>query len=242
VPLAAKPSSNLDNPVSVRYVHCVFTGLVESVGKLEARAARGPGARLSIATSLPSLALGESIAVSGVCLTVDAVTLTGFEADASAETLEKTTLGALRAGGRVNLERALTLDKRLGGHIVTGHVDGVGALVSRSALGEAERLTFRFPSELGRFIAPKGSITVDGISLTVNGVSGDTFDVAIIPRTKKETTIGDVAASGGVNLEVDVLARYVLRMLDAKAAAAEPAAQADKDAALGELLRKNGYM
>ncbi|HSQ63975.1 MAG TPA: riboflavin synthase [Polyangiaceae bacterium] len=221
----------------------MFTGLVESVGKLEARAARGPGARLSIATSLPSLALGESIAVGGVCLTVDAVTRTGFEADASAETLEKTTLGALRAGGRVNLERALTLDKRLGGHIVTGHVDGVGALVSRSPLGEAERLTFRFPAELGRFIAPKGSITVDGISLTVNGVSGDTFDVAIIPRTNKETTIGDVAVSGAVNLEVDVLARYVLRMLDAKAAAAaEPAAQADKDAALGELLRKNGYM
>ncbi len=215
----------------------MFTGLVETVGKLEARAARGPGARLSIATSLPSLVLGESISVNGVCLTVDAVTKTGFEADASGETLQKTTLGALRVGSRLNLERALTLEKRLGGHIVTGHVDGVGTLVSRAPLGEAERLAFRFPPELGRFIAPKGSVTVDGISLTVNGVSDDTFDVAIIPRTRQETGIGELALGGAVNLEVDVLARYVLRALEAKGAGA-----AEKDAAMAELLRKNGYM
>ena len=242
----AQLSRLIDIPPAVRYVLCVFTGLVETVGKLEARAARGPGARLSIATSLPSvpcsggasLALGESISVNGVCLTVDAVTKTGFEADASAETLGKTTLGGLRIGGRVNLERALTLEKRLGGHIVTGHVDGVGTLVSRSPLGEAERLVFRFPAELGRFIAPKGSVTVDGISLTVNGVTGDTFDVAIIPRTRQETCIGELGPGGVVNLEVDVLARYVLRALEAKSLGHAD----EKDAAMTELLRKNGYM
>ena len=236
----------VDFPPSVRYVLCVFTGLVETVGKLEARAARGPGARLSIATSLPSLALGESISVSGVCLTVDAVTKTGFEADTSGETLEKTTLGGLSIGARVNLERALTLEKGLGGHMVTGHVDGVGTLVSRSPLGEAERLVFRFPAALGRFIAPKGSVAVDGISLTVNGVTGDTFDVAIIPRTRQETCIGELGPGGAVNLEVDVLARYVLRALDSKAGAADKdaasATGSAADAAMVELLRKNGYM
>ncbi len=230
----------------------MFTGLVEATGKLESRAARGPGARLTIAAPLSNLALGESVSVSGVCLTVDAVTKTGFEADASAETLDRTTLGSLRVGARVNLERALTLDRRLGGHIVTGHVDGVGTLVGRSPLGEASLLTFRFPPELGRFIAPKGSITVDGISLTVNGVRtdgpADTFDVAIIPRTHEETSIGDVAVGGPVNLEVDVLARYVLRALESRGSSADnpsagtSGATAAKDAALAELLRRNGYM
>lgn len=201
----------------------MFTGLIEAVGTLESRAARGKGARIAVACPFEALALGESIAVSGVCLTVDAITKTGFEADASSETLAKTTLGDLAIGARVNLERALTLEKRLGGHIVSGHVDGVGELVSRAPIDDllhgsaamgAERIVFRAPRELMRFIAPKGSIAVDGVSLTVNEVEGDTFSVAIIPRTAKETRISDVSPGGAVNLEIDVVARYVLRARD----------------------------
>jgi len=217
----------------------MFTGLVETTGKLVARSPRGPGARLLVAAPLGALALGESISVSGVCLTVDAITKDGFEADASAETLAKTTLGALALGARVNLERALRLDSRLGGHIVSGHVDGVGALVSREPLGDAERVVFRAPAELMRFIAPKGSIAVDGVSLTVNSVKDETFAVAIIPRTQKETLLGDVAPGGAVNLEIDLLARYVLRLMQASTG---QGSADERDASLLELLRKNGYM
>ena len=195
----------------------MFTGLIEAVGTLEARAARGRGARIAIAAPFSGLAMGESISVSGVCLTVDAITKTGFEADASSETLAKTTLGELALDARVNLERALTLEKRLGGHLVSGHVDGVGALVSRTPLDDAERIAFRAPRELMRFIAQKGSIAVDGVSLTVNDVDADgpcTFSVAIIPRTAKETRISDVSTGGAVNLEIDLVARYVLRASD----------------------------
>jgi riboflavin synthase len=218
----------------------MFTGLVEAAGKLVARTSRGPGARLVVGASLSGgeLALGESISVNGVCLTVDTITKDGFEADASAETLAKTTLGSLAIGARLNLERALQLSARLGGHIVSGHVDGVGALVSREPMGDAERIVFRAPKELMRFIAPKGSIAVDGVSLTVNEVSGETFSVAIIPRTKKETSLGDVASEGAVNLEIDLLARYVLRLMEAPSA---PSA-GERDASLLELLRKNGYV
>jgi riboflavin synthase len=194
----------------------MFTGLIEAVGTLAARVARGGGARLTFQTPLRGLAIGESIAVSGCCLTVDVLTKDGFEADASEETLRKTTLGGLPVGARVNLERALTLEKRLGGHLVSGHVDGVGELVSREPMGEAERLVFRAPKELMRFVAPKGSITVDGTSLTVNEVDGDTFSVAIIPRTQKETRIGDLGPGGAVNLEIDLVARYVQRLLETK--------------------------
>jgi len=219
----------------------MFTGLIEAIGKLVARTSRGPGARLIIAAPFSGgpLALGESISVNGVCLTVDTITKDGFEADASAETLAKTTLGSLSIGtSRVNLERALRLDARLGGHIVSGHVDGVGALVSRAPMGDAERLVFRAPSELLRFIAPKGSIAVDGVSLTVNDVERDMFTVAIIPRTKKETQLGDVPSEGPVNLEIDLLARYVLRLLEV----APEKSPREKDASLLELLKKNGYV
>jgi riboflavin synthase len=217
----------------------MFTGLIEAVGTLAGRTPRGPGARLVIAApssaALSGLALGESISVNGVCLTVDALGEGRFEADASKETLQKTTLGALPLGARLNLERALTLAARLGGHLVSGHVDGTGALVSRGPMGEAERLVFRAPRELMRFVAPKGSIAVDGTSLTVNEVDGDTFSVAIIPRTRKETRIDDLGPGDAVNLEIDLVARYVLRLLEAKEAPSG-------DAALVELLRKNGYM
>ena len=216
----------------------MFTGLIEAVGKLVARTSRGPGARLVISAPFSGLALGESISVNGVCLTVDTIVKDGFEADASAETLAKTTLGALALGARLNLERALRLDARLGGHIVSGHVDGVGALVAREPMGDAERVVFRAPKELLRFIAAKGSIAINGVSLTVNDVEGETFSVAIIPRTQKETQLGEVPAEGPVNLEIDLLARYVLRLIEAPRA---PSAS-EKDAALLELLKKNGYV
>jgi riboflavin synthase len=216
----------------------MFTGLIEAVGKLVARTSRGPGARLVVAAPFAGLALGESISVNGVCLTVDAITKDGFEADASAETLAKTTLGALALGARLNLERALRLDARLGGHIVSGHVDGVGALVSREKMGDAERVVFRAPKDLLRFIAPKGSVAINGISLTVNDVESDMFSVAIIPRTNQETQLGDVPSEGPVNLEIDLLARYVLRLIEAP----RERSAGEKDASLLELLKKNGYV
>lgn len=190
----------------------MFTGLVEDRGALIARAPRGPGARLALRTKLGPLALGESVAVDGVCLTVDRTEGDAFEVDASAETLARTTLGDLAPGARVNLERALALGDRLGGHLVTGHVDGVGALVSRAPVGDAVAMTFSMPRELARFVAEKGSVAVSGVSLTVNRADADRFDVVIIPRTLSETTLGELGVGGRVNLEVDLVARYVARL------------------------------
>jgi riboflavin synthase len=191
----------------------VFTGLVETTGKLAARDPRGPGARLLVRASLAGepLALGESITVDGACLSVVELLPDGFAIDATAETLARTTLGTLPLGRRVNLERALKAGDRLGGHIVTGHVDGVGALTERRAVGEAEAMTFSLPRELARYVAEKGSIAVGGVSLTVNGVSNDAFDVMLIPITLRTTSLGDLAAGDPVNLEVDLVARYVAR-------------------------------
>lgn len=217
----------------MHYLEHVFTGLVEEKGTIASRAPRGPGARLGIRCSFGMLEVGESIAVDGACLTVDAVIPGGFEADCSAETLARTTLGALRTGSEVNLERALALGARLGGHIVTGHVDGVGALVARKPVGDAVAMTFELPKELARFVAEKGSITVGGVSLTVNGVSGLRFDVTIIPRTLRDTTLGALEPGGKVNLEVDVLARYVARLMGADDGG---------DAAWMERLRRAGFV
>lgn len=202
----------------------MFTGLVEETGQLAARTPKGrsgltpqagaPGARLAIRCGLGKLELGESVSVDGVCLTVDAITKDGFEADASSETLARTTLGTVTIGGKVNLERALALGQRLGGHIVSGHVDGTGQLETRTAAGDAVKMVFRAPKDLLRFIAEKGSITVSGVSLTVNGVHADTFHVMIIPHTLAKTSLGVLRAGDAVNLEVDVLARYVARLLE----------------------------
>jgi riboflavin synthase len=202
----------------VSYIGPMFTGLVAANGLLVSRAPRGPGARLSIAAAFADgpLTLGESIAVDGVCLSVDTITEPGFEADASAETLERTTLGRLRIHGKVHLERALRAGSLMGGHTVMGHVDGVGTLISRTAVGEAVGLVFRLPRELARFVAEKGSIAVDGVSLTVNGVRADEFDVMIIPHTLGKTKLGALAPGDPVNLEVDVVARYVARLMSAE--------------------------
>jgi riboflavin synthase len=196
----------------------MFTGLVAKTGTLAAMhtpSGESLGARLSIRARFDDgpLVLGESVSVSGACLTVDALSPEGFEADASAETLARTTLGGLRPGSPVHLERALRAADRMGGHLVTGHVDGVGALVDRRDVGDAVWMAFRVPVELTKFIAEKGSIAVDGVSLTVNAVAGDRFEVAIIPHTLQKTTFGALTPGGRVNLEVDLIARYVARLL-----------------------------
>ena len=218
----------------------MFTGLVEDQGTLLGRTPRGPGARLRVQTALPNLVLGESIAVDGVCLTVDALADGGFEADASGETLERSTLGTLPAAARVNLERATPLGGRMGGHIVSGHVDGVGKLAQRTPLGDAQRLTFTFPAALAPFIAEKGSIAIDGVSLTVNGVAEGELHVVVIPRTLADTSLSNRPVGSKVNLEVDLLARYVLRLL--QTGATEGATPAANDAAWLEKLQRGGYM
>ncbi|HOU53135.1 MAG TPA: riboflavin synthase [Myxococcota bacterium] len=189
----------------------MFTGIIQVLGVIqEVRPARG-GALLEVQGTLPGepLALGESIAVSGPCLTVQAVRGGGFAVFASEETLRRTTLQSARAGRPVNLERALRLGDRLGGHLVTGHVDGIGRLQQATPVGEARQLAFRMPPDLRPLIAQKGSIAVDGVSLTVNEVRGDRFTVMVIPHTLAATTLGHLRVGDEVNLEADPLARYV---------------------------------
>jgi riboflavin synthase len=207
---------------------------------LQARVERGSGARLRIATKIQPLTLGESIAVMGVCLTVDRITSDGFEADASAETLSRTTLGRLPVGARLHLEQALRADARLGGHIVAGHVDAAGHLAGRRPDGESVELTFSLPRELARYVASKGSVTVDGVSLTVNEVTPDAFTVMLIPHTQHETSLLDLRVGAPVNLEVDVLARYVARWLEVTQAGGGDEAN-DSEASLLATLSSAGY-
>lgn len=200
----------------------MFTGLVEGVGRLDARESRGGDARLRIAAgTLPfdGIALGESISVNGVCLTVVAFDAGGFEADASNETLALTTLGVLPVGHPLNLERAMRPDDRLGGHLVSGHVDGVGRVLSVAPDARAQRWRFSAPPALLRYIAQKGSICVDGVSLTVNAVDDAGFEVALVPHTVAHTAFSATVAGDPVNLEVDLVARYVERLLSTGAAA-----------------------
>lgn len=194
----------------------MFTGLIEGVGVLVAREMRGGDARLRIGVgTLPfdRVELGESIAVNGVCLTVVAFDAAHFEADASNETLALTTLGALPIGHAMNLERAMRPDDRLGGHLVSGHVDGVGRVLRVSDDARAQRWTFSAPQPLLRYIAQKGSICVDGVSLTVNAVDANGFEVALVPHTIAHTAFARTTAGDAVNLEVDLVARHVERLL-----------------------------
>jgi len=200
----------------------MFTGLIEGVGRLAAREMRGGDARLRIDVgTLPwgawaSVQLGESIAVNGTCLTVVSFDSSSFEADASTETLALTTLGELPVGRAVNLERAMRPTDRLGGHLVSGHVDGVGSVVHAWDDGRAQRWVFAAPAALRRYIAAKGSICVDGVSLTVNAVDDQGFEVALVPHTLAHTAFGETKVGDTVNLEVDMLARYVERLLAAR--------------------------
>jgi len=191
----------------------MFTGLVAEIGKVREIQHGAGGARLRIQCTFSELVLGESIAVNGCCLTVTTILSDGFTCDASQETLDKSTTGALAVGDGVHLERALQVGDRLGGHLVTGHVDGVGKLVATAPLGDAVRVTFEVPAALGPMIAPKGSVTIDGASLTVNHVDDLRFDVVLVPYTQKETLFGKRGLGSAVNLEVDVLAKYVARLL-----------------------------
>lgn len=217
----------------------MFTGLVEQIGTVLEMDRRPDGATFHIGCSFPSLVLGESIATRGVCLTVVRDSGRGFVAQASAETMAKTALGDLGIGSRVHLERALRAGDRLGGHLVTGHVDGVGQLVGREPVGDALRMTFEVPSALAPFLAPKGSITIDGTSLTVNGATGRRFDVMLVPFTRKETLLDSLAPNARVNLEVDVLAKYVARLLG------RPGVDGMSPGEAGvtlDLLRTHGYL
>ncbi|HEV8486312.1 MAG TPA: riboflavin synthase [Blastocatellia bacterium] len=194
----------------------IFTGLIMEIGRVRRVDLRSEGAYLVIEARkvLEGTRIGDSISINGADLTVIEMGDDYFSADASLETLKRTTLGGLGAGSRVNLERALGVGERLGGHMVQGHVDGPGELMSVTREGNAYRVRVRFPRELGRYIAMKGSICVDGISLTVAGLGGDWFDVAIIPHTWRETTLRDLKSGDHVNLEVDVLAKYVERLME----------------------------
>lgn len=194
----------------------MFTGIIQSVGRFVGIEPLGGDARLTLDCGMletNDVKLGDSIAVNGVCLTVVSFRTRGFAADVSRETLGTTTLGAMRPGGRVNLEKALTLSTPLGGHLVSGHVDGIGRLLQRSDDGRSVRLRIEAPGELARYIAPKGSICVDGTSLTVNRVDGSCFELNTVPHTLQETIIGDYREGGEVNLEVDLIARYLERLL-----------------------------
>jgi riboflavin synthase len=212
----------------------LFTGIVKAKGTVSAIEQRGGDVRLSLrAGGLPlaGFAVGESIAVNGVCLTLAALSDTGFEADVSAETLAVTTLGTLAVGSEVNLEPALTLGERLGGHLVSGHVDCIGRVASRAPDARSVRLRIEIPPDYRRYVARKGSVTVDGVSLTINAVSGNGFGVNIIPHTADATIIGGYAAGTAVNIEVDLLARYVERLLDD-----------GSDGIDEEFLRAHGYV
>ncbi len=199
----------------------MFTGIVSDIGEVVAVEPRAEGlARLKIACRYDpdTIDIGASIACSGVCLTVVARGRGGnrawFDVDAAAETLRVTTVGGWQQGTRVNLERALKVGDELGGHIVAGHADGLATVLAREDLTDMARLTFRVPAELARFVAAKGSVALDGVSLTVNEVAGDTFSVLIIPHTLAATTLGTYAVGDAVNLEVDLMARYAARLLE----------------------------
>lgn len=194
----------------------MFTGIVQDLGRVEAQVMRDGAARLTISVNtldLSRVSPGDSISVQGVCLTALAIAKRTFEADVSAETLAHTTLGGLEAGSPVNLEPALRVGDALGGHLVSGHVDGVGQVASTSEDAGSLRVVIAVPEALSRYIARKGSVTVDGVSLTVNDVDGRQFGMNLIPHTRAATTLGALKNGDGVNLEIDVVARYVERLL-----------------------------
>lgn len=225
----------------------MFTGIVEQIGTIVARDPRGVAARFVVSCTWSDLQLGESICTAGVCLTVDGIrSLSGgkfaFEADASPETLERSTLVDARPGQKVNLERALMASSRLGGHFVGGHVDARGKLLARREWGEAIQMNFELPPLIARFVAPKGSITIDGVSLTVNHVGAHDFDVVIVPHTLRATTHVDLAVGAQVNLEVDVLARYVARHLEVGHDASHSSETGSSDETLLRALGAGGYL
>jgi len=191
----------------------MFTGIVETMGEVTAAERSDGGMRMRVTVPDLNLAIGDSVAVNGVCLTAVSVDESGFEADLVLETLARTNLGETTTGDRVNLERPMPADGRFDGHIVQGHIDGVGQVVRVMSEGEGKRITIRAPQELSRYVAEKGSVAVDGVSLTVAAVDDDQFEIALIPHTLAVTTLGVREPGSSVNLEVDVIAKYVERMM-----------------------------
>lgn len=215
----------------------MFTGLIEDLGTLRDIRTTADHARLMVATGLPmaELTIGESIAVNGACLTVTSFGEGAFSADVSPETMACTTLGKLSRGAHVNLERALRLSDRLGGHMVTGHVDGQGRILERRKDGNAWRFKFQTDAAVSAFLVAKGSVTIDGISLTVNDVVEDTFSLAIIPLTLSKTTLQERNPGDLVNIETDLIGKYVARFLRAEFT--------DKPQGVTmDLLAKNGFL
>jgi riboflavin synthase len=211
----------------------MFTGIIQAKGSIAALQRRAGDVRLSVQSDgLPfsSYEVGESIAVNGVCLTAVELRADGFDTDVSVETLDVTSLGGLGVGDNVNLEPSLSLGDRLGGHLVSGHVDCLGTVTNRKADARSIRFSVEIPKEFARYVARKGSVTIDGVSLTVNDVSATGFEVNIIPHTADVTIIGDYAVGTKVNIEVDLLARYIERLL-AK----------DGDGLSMEFLKEHGY-
>ena len=219
----------------------MFTGIIEAVGQIRASQKRDGDMRLRIATGkldLSDVKLGDSIATNGVCLTVVELPGDGFWADVSLETLAYSSLAELKPGSTVNLERALTPQTRLGGHIVSGHVDGVGTVLSKHEDARSIRFCLQAPDDLARYIAHKGSITIDGVSLTVNKVDGAKFELNIVPHTMQETIFGTYIVGSKVNLEVDVIARYLERLL-----LGDKAALSDTGGGISmNLLAENGFL
>ena len=222
----------------------MFTGIVQALGTVTATQTKGGDLRLRIQTGgldLSDVQLGDSIATNGVCLTVVELPGDGYWADVSKETLDFTTIGQLKTGTVVNLEKALRASDRLGGHIVSGHVDGVGEVVSRHRDARSERFRLRAPAHLAKYIAHKGSICVDGTSLTVNRVNGTEFELNIVPHTLENTVFSHYKPGTRVNLEVDVIARYLERLL-----LGEKAENPDKNHKSGEIslesLKNNGFI
>jgi riboflavin synthase len=211
----------------------MFTGIVKAKGSIGAMSRQGGDVRLTVRSEgLPwsEYEIGESIAVNGVCLTAVALYDDGFDTDVSVETLNVTALNSLGSGSDVNLEPAISLGERLGGHLVSGHVDCVGNVTSRSVDARSVRLTIEIPQEYAHYVAKKGSVCVDGVSLTINEVSGNTFDLNIIPHTAAVTIIGDYVVGTNVNVEVDLLARYLERLMSK-----------DDDGISLDFLKAHGY-
>ncbi|PIE41189.1 MAG: riboflavin synthase [Gammaproteobacteria bacterium] len=219
----------------------MFTGIIESVGEISRLEAKGGDLQVQVSTGkldLSDVKLGDSIATNGVCLTAVALPGNGFVADVSAETVRRSSFCHLRVGSRVNLEKALTPTTRLGGHLVSGHVDGVGEILSRTVDARSMHFQVSIPSGLGKYMAEKGSICVDGVSLTINDIESHCFHLNIVPHTALETTIPDWHLGAQVNLEVDVIARYLERLL-----MNEPAAQAKPASRIDEaFLAEHGFL
>jgi riboflavin synthase len=219
----------------------MFTGIIEGLGALTAVKPSGQGARLSVTAevSLENTGIGDSIAVNGACLTAVSISGNRFEVDVSPETLQHTTLGNARVGDRVNLERALRLGDRLDGHLVSGHIDGTGVIRQRQPLGNAVIITISVPKELARYMIHKGSVAVDGVSLTINALGPESFDVSIIPHTAGLTTVGFKQPGSRVNIETDMIGKYIERFITTPGETASAGEKKDIDIAF---LAKSGFM